>query len=100
MRIIYNTSFIINENIETEWIRFIKNNYLAILSENDLCSDVIFTRVSIDQPDGKTYSLQIVFNNEEQQNHFLENWLPAIEEKIISRYANQFVYFSSVLTEI
>lgn len=100
MRIIYNTSFIINEEIEEEWIAFIREHYLSVVRQHGFCEDVIFTRVSIDQPEGKTYSLQLVFNDEAQHNHFLDNWLPSIEEKIIRQYANRYVCFSSVLTEI
>ncbi len=100
MRIIYNTSFIVQEEIEREWTEFIKRHYLAVIEEHRLCQGTIFTKVSIDQPNGKTYSLQLIFNTEEQQNHFLENWLPQLEEKIIQNYANRYVCFSSVLTEI
>ena len=55
MRIIYNTSFIVQEEIEREWTEFIKRHYLAVIEEHRLCQDTIFTKVSIDQPDGKTY---------------------------------------------
>ena len=90
MRIIYNTSFIIDEDIETAWIGFIRKNYISVLQ----------TKVSIDQPEGKTYSLQLVFNSEEQQNHFLDEWLPDIEKKIIQIFSNRYLCFSSILTEI
>lgn len=100
MRIIYNTSFIINEDIEIEWIEFIRKHYLTVIEEHQLCEDTIFTKVSIDQPEGKTYSLQLIFHSPEQQDHFIKNWLPQIEEKIIQKFANRYVCFSSVLTEI
>lgn len=100
MRIIYNTSFIIDEDIETAWIGFIRKNYISVLQANRLCEDIIFTKVSIDQPEGKTYSLQLVFNSEEQQNHFLDEWLPDIEKKIIQIFSNRYLCFSSILTEI
>lgn len=100
MRTIFNTSFIIDENIEEEWISFIREHYIAFLKENQLCNDIIFTKVSIDQPEGKTYSLQVIFDSEQQQNHFIENWLPAIENKIIRNYHNRYICFSSTLTEI
>lgn len=100
MRHIYNTSFIINEAIEKQWIQFIKEHYIETLRKNKACDDIIFTKVSIDQPEGKTYSLQIVFHSEKQMNDFLENWLGKIEEKIIERYNNAYVCFSSMLTEI
>ena len=99
MRIIYNTSFIIDEDIETAWIGFIRKNYISVLQTNRLCEDIIFTKVSIDQPEGKTYSLQLVFNSE-QQNHFLDEWLPDIEKKIIQIFSNRYLCFSSILTEI
>ena len=99
MRIIYNTSFIIDEDIETAWIGFIRKNYISVLQTNRLCEDIIFTKVSI-EPEGKTYSLQLVFNSEEQQNHFLDEWLPDIEKKIIQIFSNRYLCFSSILTEI
>ncbi len=100
MRIIYNTSFIIDEAIEQEWVAFMRQHYIARLHGKNICDDIIFTKVSIDQPEGKTYSVQIVFNNPEQQKNFLNHYLPEIEEKIIAQYANRYVCFSSVLTEI
>lgn len=100
MRTIFNTSFMINPEIEKEWIGFIREHYLAILQENHLCDDIIFTKVSIDQPEGKTYSLQIIFGTEEHRNHFQDHWLPAIEEKLIRNYAGRYFCFSSILIEI
>lgn len=100
MRVIFNTSFIIPEDIENEWIEFIREHYIATLQNQQLCQDIIFTKVSIDQPEGKTYSLQIIFASEEQQNHFAKHWQPSIEEKIIRKYNNRYLCFSSILTEI
>lgn len=100
MRHIYNTSFIVNESIEIQWIKFMQEHYIETLLKNEVCDDIIFTKVSIDQPEGKTYSLQVVCHSEKQMNNFLENWLEKIEEKIIERYKNAYVCFSSMLTEI
>lgn len=100
MRIIFNTSFIVNEEIETEWVNFIRQHYIAPLHADQVCKDIIFTKVSIDQPEGKTYSLQLVFQSEEQQAHFVKHHLPVIESKISARYLNQYFYFCSTLTEI
>ena len=100
MRIIFNTSFIVEEEIENEWVEFIRKNYISILKEHRLCDDIIFTKVSIDQPEGKTYSLQLVFPTSKAQNYFLENWLPTIENTLTQKYYNRYVCFSSVLTEI
>ena len=100
MRIIYNTSFIINDEIEQEWVDFIRDRYVAEVRHHKLSEDIIFTKVSIDQPEEKTYSLQLVFGDEEQKNHFTDHWLPEIESRIIRRFPNQYVCFRSILTEI
>lgn len=100
MRTIYNTSFIIPEEIEEEWVAFMRQHYLAALTDHHLCQDVIFTKVSIDQSEGKTYSLQLVFNTRQQQECFVKNHLPDLEEKIRQHYANRYLCFSSILTEI
>ncbi len=100
MRTIYNTSFIINDEIEQEWVDFIRECYVAEVRRHKLSDDVIFTKVSVDQPEGKTYSLQLVFGNEEQKNQFTNYWLPDMESRIIHRFPNQYVCFSCILTEI
>ena len=45
MRIIFNTTFIVNESIETEWISFIRKYYLAYLRQNRL-TPVSYTHLS------------------------------------------------------
>lgn len=100
MRIIHNTSFIVNDPIETEWVNFIKGHYIPSLQDNPLIRDVLFTKVSIDQPEGKTYSIQLVFGSEKDMNFFLLQELPLLEEKMNSYYKNNYLCFSSILTEI
>lgn len=100
MRHIHNTSFIIDESIEKQWVDFMQVNYINILKTNGISQDVIFTKVSIDQPEGKTYSIQVIFNEKQQMEHFLENWLPEIEKKLIENYCNRYYCFSSILTEL
>lgn len=100
MRHIHNTSFIIDESIEKQWVDFMQAHYIDRLKKNNISQDIIFTKVSIDQPEGKTYSVQVVFNEQQQMEHFLENWLPEIEKELIENYRNRYLCFSSILTEL
>ena len=100
MRHIHNTSFIIDESIEKQWVDFMQAHYIDVLKNNHISQDVIFTKVSIDQPEGKTYSIQVVFDSKRQMEQFLENWLPEIEERLIENYHNRYLCFSSILTEL
>lgn len=99
-RIIHNTSFIIPEVIEDQWLTFVREHFISTIKECQLCNDIIFTKVSIDQPDGKTYSLQLIFLSEYQQNEFVQNRLPRLIRKMYERFGEQCLYFNSVLTEI
>ena len=100
MRHIHNTSFITDESIEEQWVDFMQAHYINVLKDKNISRDVIFTKVSIDQPEGKTYSIQIVFDGKEQMEQVLENWLPEIEKKLIENYRNRYLCFSSILTEL
>lgn len=99
MRIIHNTSFIIDEKIEKEWSEFMKHHCVRPLRERYGCDDILFTKVSIDQPEGKTYSLQVIFRTEDRRRRFLENGQPFLE-KTLQKYTGRYVCFSSILTEI
>lgn len=98
MRTIHNTTYIIDDAIEAEWVRFMQEHCLPAVA--DACTDTIFTKVSIDQPEGKTYSLQLVFDTVEAQETCAAQRLPALEEKIAARYTGRYVCFCSLLTEI
>lgn len=100
MRIIYNTTFIIDEQMENEWVPFMREHYVEAARACGACEDILFTKVSIDQPEGKTYSVQAVFGDNCRMEEFLERHLPTLEEALIRRYADRYVCFSSVLTEI
>jgi len=100
MRIIHNTTFIVEDSIEKEWVAYMQQHYLTPIRQGQCCDDVIFTRVSIDQAEGKNYSVQLVFSHEAQRQHFLNHTLPALETKMAEKYANRYLCFSSLLTEI
>lgn len=100
MRIVFNTTFIVNEETEQEWIGFIREHYIGYLHTRHLTDDILFTKVSIDQSEGRTYSLQLVFRSPEVMDHFIRFHLPGIEEKMTANYKNHYLCFSSTLTEI
>lgn len=100
MRLIFNTTFIVNEEIEQEWICFVRRHYIGYLRTHRLASDILFTKVSIDQPEGRTYSLQLVFTSAETLEEFSRSHLPGLEEKMTAHYKNHYLCFSSRLTEI
>lgn len=100
MRVIFNTSFIVREDAETEFVHFMKNSCMVYFKEKELCQDIIFTKVSIDQPDGKTYSLQLVFRSQDELDSFVEKHFSTMQEKIFDKFGNKYFFFSSNLVEL
>lgn len=100
MRVIFNTSYIVNDPVEKDWVDFMKKTYVDYIQTNVKIMDVIFTKVSIDQPEGKTYSMQIIFEDEKDLEEYKEKHLPWLEKEIITKYHGFYLCFSSVLTEV
>lgn len=100
MRHIYNTTYIVEEKAEREWVAFMREKYIRAIADLGVVADMIFTKVSIDQGEGKTYSLQLIFPAEEVLNHFLTYHLERIDRELASAYKDRYLYFSSTLTEI
>lgn len=100
MRVIFNTTFIIPHAIEQQWIQFMVNKHVAILKQNSEIKDVIFSKVEIEQPEGETYSLQVVFESEAQYEHYLMHGNEKFVEQLILLYKDQYLCFSSTMREL
>ena len=100
MRAIHNTSFIVNEKFEDAWLSFMRTDYIPSIRRLGLCSDIVFTKVSIDQPDGKTYSLQLVFPSAVEMDSYLSSHMHNIDSALIGKFQGGYLCFNSVLTEI
>ncbi len=100
MRVIQNTSFIIGPGFEKEWFQFMKEEYIPLIDKLDLCEDLIFTRVSIDQPEGKTYSLQLVFPNRTALDRYSTLYMESIDAVLIKKFSGKYLCFNSILSEV
>ncbi|MDR0983299.1 MAG: DUF4286 family protein [Culturomica sp.] len=100
MRTIHNTTFIVNPEIEDEWIKFVNKDYVSMLAQHNIVKDIIFSKVSIDQPEGNTYSLQIVFHDKDVPQQFYDELLPYFEGKLLQHYKDRYLCFSSLLHEL
>ena len=100
MRVIQNTSFIIGPSFEKEWFRFMKEEYIPVIEQLDLCEDIIFTRVSIDQPEGKTYSLQLVFPNQTALDRYASIYMEKTDAILIKKFSGKYLCFNSILSEV
>ncbi len=99
-RVIYSTSFLVDDEIEAQWVEYMKLHYIGYILYHGLCSDVIFTKVLFEQPEGKNYSLQIIFDSEELLNRFTNRHLHVLEQMITESHGNKCLRFTTTLLEI
>lgn len=77
-----------------------KEEYIPVIEQLDLCEDIIFTRVSIDQPEGKTYSLQLVFPNQTALDRYASIYMEKTDAILIKKFSGKYLCFNSILSEV
>ena len=100
MRYIYNTTFHVEDNIETSWINWMQYHHLPVIREKGLCSDILLTRIKAQEPQGKSFSLQLVFPTEKEYQIFLERHHEDLLKKLLDQFGRQVLYFSTLLEEV
>lgn len=99
--IIYNTTFNIAPGYESEFIEFLKQDYILDCLNTKLVSQPKFMKLLGDLPDeGSTYSLQFNCENLENYLTFESDFAPEFQDEIIARYGEKVLFFSSVLEVI
>ena len=101
MRYIFNTTFFVDKTIEASWIEKMRTTYLPLFSQKQICSDLFFSLVRADNnPDGKSFSLQLIFHSQEMLNHFLQHEQEIFLLSIRQSFGDQILYFCSLLEEV
>ncbi|MCR9012596.1 MULTISPECIES: DUF4286 family protein [Gabonibacter] len=100
MRYVYNTTFHVENDTEASLINWMQNHHLPAIREKGLCSDILFTRIKTQEPQGKSFSLQLIFPAEKDYQAFLEKHQEELLKKLLDQFDQQVLYFSTLLEEI
>ncbi len=99
--LLYNVTFGIDKKIETEWIAWIKGNYIPALMETNLFIDYKFYKVlTHDDETSVSYSLQCFADTIEHVVKYLNEFAPAIVEAHRIHFKDQHAAFNTLLDEI
>ena len=99
--ILYNITFNIEPEIQTEWYTWMKNNYLPFVMNFDLFLDVKFFRLLNEtENEGITYSVQFFSDSLEKVNIYLENFAPQIVDKHNEAFKYKHVSFMTILESV
>ena len=94
-------SFKVNNNIQTNWLSWIKEVFIKRHLETELFLDFKLTRVlSLDSDDGQTYSLQFSTQSLAHLQKFSAQHSSTILNEHHQQFAGQYVSFQTVMEVI
>ena len=100
MRLVYNTTFHVDDEIAAGLIKSIKEFYIPYVKAKGLCCDILFTRVIVHEEEGRSFSLQLVFPSEEDDAIFIDIYKDKLLGVLIELFGQNLLHFSTTLEEI
>lgn len=98
--IIYNTSYLIDESMKEEFCSWMKDKFIPLLKETGTFPSCYFCKVMVATEDsGLTYSLQLLFKNQDTFNKYRTSFEPRTKAVFTAKYGTKVMSFSSVLIE-
>ena len=99
--IIYNVTIKIVPEIETEWIAWMKEEHIPELMQTGLFTGHRFCRLlEHHETDGITFTAQYFCNNIHDYKKYIDQHAPAMREKGLQKFGNQFIAFRTVMEEV
>ena len=96
--IVYNITLKITPEIETEWIRWQKEEHIPDVLSTGLFTDHKFFRLlDQDESDGITYVVQYFTSSIDNYNQYVEKTAPLLRKKAMQKWGDRFIAFRTVM---
>ncbi len=99
--ILYNITINIDQQIEPQWLRWMKDEHVpAVMATGlPLQSNVLKLLTEVENG-GATYTFQYWFQTMEDFVTYQSLYQPALQQQVADRYANHYVSFRTLLEEV
>ena len=98
--ILYNVTINIDQQIEHEWLRWMKAEHVpAVLATGLLLTSNVLKLLTEVENGGATYTFQYWFQTMEDFVTYQSLHQPALQQQVADRYANRYVSFRTLLEE-
>jgi hypothetical protein len=96
--IIYNTTFNVDEQVEDQWLNWVKTDYIPMLQDTGIFTKHVFSKILVEEEmGGISYSLQLFCTNMALLKTFDENQKDVIDSKMLAEFSGKFVMFHTLL---
>ncbi len=98
--IIYNVTINIEDDVHDDWLKWMKEIHVPEVMKTGLFLENRLLKLLMDEPQGKTYSIQYMVSNIADYDEYIEKHAPRLRKVLIERYPNKFVAFRTLLEVI
>ena len=98
--ICYNITVRIEPEIETEWVRWQKDEHIPEIMSTGLFSDYKFFKLLEQRNEDVTYVVQYFASSLEDYEKYISLFAPALREKAISKWSDRFIAFRTVMEAV
>lgn len=99
--ILYNVTVSIDENIESDWLQWMKEDHIPKIMNTGVFADrKIFKLLSHEQDGAITYAVQYFAETVEHINEYQEKHAEKLQAEHTARFKDKFVAFRTMLEHI
>ena len=100
--ILYNVTVNIDDDVEQDWIAWMKEEHIPEVMETGYFSEYRMMRMLSEAPDetGNTYAIQYMASSLKELETYLEKAAPKLQKQSIIRYGTKMAAFRTVLEEV
>jgi len=95
--IVYNVTIKVDPHIESEWLKWQKNEHVPAMMATGLFTEYKFFRLLVEESDGITYVIQYFCHSFERYEKYIAEFASHIEKEALARWKNQFITFRTIM---
>ncbi len=98
MKILYNVTVIIDNNIADEWKKWMIDIHIPEVMEVGIFESYQMQRIIVDHnPDGETFAIQYLAPNIDKYNEYKDIYAPTLQQKFKDKYEGHFGVFRTLM---
>lgn len=98
--IIYSVTYAIEDQLEFEWVNFMKDSFIPNVMDSGYFEEYIFTKVLAQEGTDTAYNIQYQCFNHEKLNLFIANVQQELDAMMHQKYNGRFASFFTKLEKI
>jgi len=99
--IIYNVTTKVHISINTDWLQWLREEYIPAVMATDLfTSHQLLRLLEQDDSEGKTYALQLTADTTEKYDAYARTHAKRLRTKVIEKWGDKIISFHSLLEVI